>query len=118
MDSEAAPRATQGLDDKLAILPRRPGVSLLKHNHVKVIYGGKARSLRSRVGTYFRGGDERSQVAFLMQRVTDFDSLATATEKEALILENNLIKQYKPRYNIRLKDAKSYANVKVTIQDT
>jgi excinuclease ABC subunit C len=117
MDSEAAPRATQGLDDKLDTLPARPGVYLLKDKHGKVIYVGKARSLRSRVRTYFRGGDERSQVAFLMQRVTDFDSLVTATEKEALILENNLIKQYKPRYNIRLKDDKSYVSVKVTVQD-
>ena len=82
-----------------------------------MIYVGKARSLRSRVRTYFRGGDERTQVAFLMQRVADFDSLVTATEKEALILENNLIKQYKPRYNIRLKDDKSYVSVKVTVQD-
>ncbi|MEO8605869.1 MAG: excinuclease ABC subunit UvrC, partial [bacterium] len=63
------------------------------------------------------GGDERMQVAFLMQRVADFDCLVTASEKEALILENNLIKQYKPRYNIRLKDDKSYVSVKVTVQD-
>ena len=121
IDSDPAgppePAAPNGLDDKLDILPARPGVYLLKDKHSKVIYVGKARSLRSRVRTYFRGGDERSQVAFLMQRVTDFDSLVTATEKEALILENNLIKQYKPRYNIRLKDDKSYVSVKVTVQD-
>ena len=120
MDSDAAPpaaAAVKGLDDKLDTLPARPGVYLLKDKHGKVIYVGKARSLRSRVRTYFRGGDERSQVAFLMQRVTDFDRLVTATEKEALILENNLIKQYKPRYNIRLKDDKSYVSVKVTVQD-
>jgi excinuclease ABC subunit C len=108
---------TRSLDDKLEALPARPGVYLLKDRHGKVIYVGKARSLRSRVRTYFRGGDERSQVVFLMQRVGDFESLVTATEKEALILENNLIKQYKPRYNIRLKDDKSYVSVKVTVQD-
>ena len=112
-----APAAAKSLDDKLDTLPARPGVYLLKDKHGKVIYVGKARGLRSRVRTYFRGGDERSQVAFLMQRVADFDSLVTATEKEALILENNLIKQYKPRYNIRLKDDKSYVSVKVTVQD-
>src|SRR5262245_19734998 len=118
IDSDPAPTdPPKGLDDKLDILPLRPGVYLLKDKHGKVIYVGKARSLRSRVRTYFRGGDERSQVAFLMQRVADFDSLVTATEKEALILENNLIKQYKPRYNIRLKDDKSYVSVKVTVQD-
>jgi len=109
--------ANRDLEDKLASLAARPGVYLLKDRHAKVIYVGKARSLRQRVRTYFRGGDERMQVAFLMQRVVDFDSLVTATEKEALILENTLIKQYKPRYNIRLKDDKSYVSVKVTVQD-
>jgi len=111
------PRADPDLEVKLESLPARPGVYLLKDRHAKVIYVGKARSLRNRVRTYFRGGDERMQVAFLMQRVLDFDCLVTASEKEALILENNLIKQYKPRYNIRLKDDKSYVSVKVTVQD-
>ena len=105
------------LEERLATVPPRPGVYLLKDAHGKVIYVGKAKSLRSRVRTYFRGGDERSQVRFLVQRVADFETLVTANEKEALILENNLIKQYKPRYNIRLKDDKSYVSVKVTVQD-
>ncbi len=109
--------ARRRLDERLDALPARPGVYLLKDRHGKVIYVGKARSLRTRVRTYFRGGDERLQVAFLMQRVGDVDVLVTASEKEALILENNLIKQYKPRYNIRLKDDKTYASVKVTVQD-
>jgi excinuclease ABC subunit C len=113
----AAGAPTKSLEDKLEALPARPGVYLLKDRHGKVMYVGKARSLRARVRTYFRGGDERSQVAFLMQRVGDFESLVTATEKEALILENNLIKQYKPRYNIRLKDDKSYVSVKVTVHE-
>ncbi len=108
---------TVGLSEKLDALPARPGVYLLKDRHAKVIYVGKAKNLRSRVHTYFRGGDGRSQVRFLMQRVTDLDTLVTTNDKEALILENNLIKQYKPRYNIRLKDDKSYVSVKVTTQD-
>ncbi len=116
-DSPPADAVSAQLAEKLDALPARPGVYLLKDRQGTVIYVGKARSLRSRVRTYFRGGDERSQVAFLMQRVGDFDSLVTATEKEALILENNLIKQYKPRYNIRLKDDKSYVSVKVTTQE-
>jgi excinuclease ABC subunit C len=116
-EAGAATPASKDLEDKLEALTPRPGVYLLKDRHGKVIYVGKARSLRSRVLTYFRGGDGRMQVAFLMQRVADFESLVTATEKEALILENNLIKQYKPRYNIRLKDDKSYVSVKVTLQD-
>jgi hypothetical protein len=85
------PPPAKALDEKLDTLPGRPGVYLLKDTRGTVIYVGKARSLRGRVRTYFRGGDERSQVAFLMHRVADFDSLVTATEKEALILENNLI---------------------------
>src|ERR1051325_8338113 len=105
------------LDAKLEMLAAKPGVYLLKDRHGKVIYVGKAKSLRARVRAYFRGGDERSQVRFLMQKVGDIDTLVTANDMEALILENNLIKQYKPRYNIRLKDDKSYVSVKVTLQD-
>ena len=105
------------IEAKLDSLPTRPGVYLLKNGKGKVIYVGKAKSLRSRVRTYFRGGDERMQVVFLMKRVADVETLVTETEKEALILENNLIKQYKPRYNIRLKDDKSYVSVKVTLND-
>ena len=96
-------------------VPTDAGVYLLRDNAGKVLYVGKAKSLRSRVRSYFReGGDSRFQVRFLMRRVSDFDTLVTASEKEALILENNLIKQYKPRYNIRLKDDKSYLSAKVT----
>jgi excinuclease ABC subunit C len=112
-DASLAP----ALAEKLEAVQPRPGVYLLKDKHAKVIYVGKAKNLRARVRTYFRGGDERSQVRFLMQRVADLETLVTANDKEALILENNLIKQYKPRYNIRLKDDKSYVSVKVTVQD-
>ncbi len=103
---------------KLEIIAVQPGVYLLKDRSGKVLYVGKAKSLRSRVRAYFRGdgdqGDGRFQVRFLMKRVRDFDTIVTASEKEALILENNLIKQYKPRYNIRLKDDKSYLSAKIT----
>jgi excinuclease ABC subunit C len=109
----APPGAEADLDARLASLPTRPGVYLLRDAHDKVIYVGKAKSLRSRVRSYFRGGDERAQVRFLVTRVTSFETLVTSNEKEAFILENNLIKQYKPRYNIRLKDDKSYVSVKV-----
>ncbi|HLW71711.1 MAG TPA: excinuclease ABC subunit UvrC [Candidatus Binataceae bacterium] len=101
--------------DKLDTVSTDPGVYLLKDRNGKVLYVGKAKSLRSRVRSYFRdGGDGRFQVRFLMRRVHDFDTLVARSEKEALILENNLIKQYKPRYNIRLKDDKSYLSAKVT----
>jgi excinuclease ABC subunit C len=115
--TDGAAPVEAALDDKLAALSSGPGVYLLKDRHGKVIYVGKAKNLRSRVRTYFRGGDERSQVRFLVRRVADLDCLVTSNDKEALILENNLIKQYKPRYNIRLKDDKSYVSVKVTVQD-
>jgi excinuclease ABC subunit C len=115
-EPEAAASAA-AIEEKLDNLAARPGVYLLKDRHGKVIYVGKAHNLRARVRIYFRGGDERSQVAFLVRRVADVDTLVTANDKEALILENNLIKQYKPRYNIRLKDDKSYVSVKVTTGD-
>jgi excinuclease ABC subunit C len=105
------------LDSQLATLPSRPGVYLLKDAHRRVIYVGKAKSLRARVRSYLRGGDERSQIRFLMRRVASVETLVTANDKEALILENNLIKQYKPRYNIRLKDDKTYLSAKVTLAD-
>lgn len=114
----AAPSASSPLiEEKLEAAPARPGVYLLKDARGKVIYVGKAKSLRSRVRSYFRGGDDRHQVRFLMRRVADLETLVTTNEKEALILENNLIKQYKPRYNVRLKDDKSYVSVKVTMRD-
>lgn len=105
------------LEERLARLPARPGVYLLKDAAGRVLYVGKAKSLRARVQSYFRGGDGRHQVGYLMRRVADVDCLVTANEKEALILEDNLIKQYRPRYNVRLKDDKSYVSVKITSRD-
>jgi excinuclease ABC subunit C len=107
------------IERKLESLAPSAGVYLLKDRAGKVLYVGKAKSLRSRVRAYFRPGGEgegdgRFQVRFLMRKVRDFDTIVTASEKEALILENNLIKQYKPRYNIRLKDDKSYLSAKIT----
>src|SRR2546426_3038634 len=120
-EESSSPPAAQGTvrspEERLAAVPARPGVYLLKDGHGKVIYVGKAANLRNRVRSYLRGGDERSQVRFLVERLADFETLVTANDKEALILENNLIKQYRPRYNIRLKDDKSYVSVKVSVQD-
>ncbi|MEW6269725.1 MAG: excinuclease ABC subunit UvrC [Thermodesulfobacteriota bacterium] len=113
-EHEASHDADERLNVKLAALPTDPGVYLLKDRAGKVIYVGKAKALRARVQSYFRGGDERYHVQFLVRRIGDVEVLVTRNEKEALILENNLIKQYKPRYNIRLKDDKSYVSVKIT----
>src|SRR5579885_1429414 len=116
----AAAEDAAALERKLEAIPPEPGVYLLRERPSakgagKVLYVGKAKSLRSRVRAYFRdGGDTRFQVRFLMRRVRDFDVLVARSEKEALILENNLIKQYRPRYNIRLKDDKSYLSAKIT----
>ncbi|MGH7860094.1 MAG: excinuclease ABC subunit UvrC, partial [Candidatus Binatia bacterium] len=109
--------AAPSIDERLETISTGPGVYLLRDRNRKVIYVGKAKSLRGRVRMYFRGGDGRMQVPFLVSRVADVETLVTRNEKEALILENNLIKQYKPRYNIRLKDDKSYVSVKVTLED-
>ncbi len=105
----------QSFSEQLPRLPAAPGVYLFRDRGGKVIYVGKAKNLRARVRSYARGGDERSQVPFLLRHIASVESLVTANEKEALVLENNLIKQYKPRYNIRLKDDKTYVSVKVTI---
>ncbi|HEY1373563.1 MAG TPA: excinuclease ABC subunit UvrC [Candidatus Binatia bacterium] len=104
------------IQEKLEALPAQPGVYLMRDNAGKVIYVGKAKNVRARVRAYFRGGEGRSQIEFLMNRVGDIETLLTSNEKEALILENNLIKQYKPRYNIRLKDDKSYLSIKINVR--
>jgi len=103
--------------EKAAVAPTGPGVYIFKDKRGKAIYVGKAKNLRDRVRSYVRGGDGRYQVSFLMNRAADFETLVTVSETEALILENNLIKQYKPRYNIKLLDDKSYVSVKVTVKD-
>lgn len=105
------------LDAKLTLLPTGPGVYLFKDKEGEVIYVGKAKNLRARVRQYARGGDGRVQITFLLSQLADVEVLLTSSEKEALLLENTLIKQYWPRYNIRLKDDKSYWHVKVTAQD-
>lgn len=117
--NEPIPNAEReaALEERLENLPSAPGVYLLRDRGRKVLYVGKAKSLRARVRMYFRGGDGRVQLPFLVGRVADVEALVTRNEKEALILENNLIKQYKPRYNIRLKDDKSYVSVKVTTRE-
>ena len=100
---------------KLQRFPSAPGVYIMKDASSRVIYIGKAVNLRSRVRSYFgRGSDTRVFHKFLVDRVADVDCIVTASEAEALILENNLIKKHRPVYNIRLKDDKTYVSIKVT----
>lgn len=106
------------IEEKLGKLPASPGVYLMKGKKGEVLYIGKAKSLRSRVRSYFRkSGDTRYSVRFLAARVADIDWIVTASEKEALFLEDTLLKQHKPKYNIRLKDSKTYVSIKVTVKD-
>jgi len=96
------------LKEKMTSAPRSPGVYIMRDEQKKIIYVGKANDLKSRIGSYFTGKDTRPMAPFLMSRVKDIDFITTTTEKEALILENNLIKQHRPRYNVILRDDKTY----------
>ncbi len=106
------------LEDKLASLPAQPGVYLMKDGAGNILYVGKAITLRSRVRSYFQASaDHPIKTKVLVSKVADFDYLITATEKEALILESNLIKKHKPRYNVNLKDDKHFLYLKFTIKE-
>lgn len=101
----------------LAKTPTAPGCYLMRDAHHRVIYVGKAKNLRARLRAYLNENDSRYSVQFFMQRVTGVEFLVTTNEKEALLLENSLIKQYKPRYNVRLKDDKTYVSLRFNVQD-
>ncbi|HEY6188693.1 MAG TPA: excinuclease ABC subunit UvrC [Pyrinomonadaceae bacterium] len=106
------------LEDKLKNLPTSPGVYLHKDDAGKIIYIGKAKNLRNRVRSYFqsgRGHDRKTRE--LVRRIRDLEFIVTDTEVEALVLESNLIKQHKPRYNVLLKDDKQYPHLKLTINE-
>jgi excinuclease ABC subunit C len=100
--------------DAIRHFPSAPGVYLMKDDAGTIIYVGKAINLKKRVGSYFRAsGDSRYQIRFLMERVAAIDWIVTDTEKEALILENNLIKEHRPRYNLSLRDDKTYFSLRL-----
>jgi excinuclease ABC subunit C len=106
------------LKDKLQDLPDKPGVYLMKDASGKIIYIGKAKILRNRVRTYFSNAPELNpKVAAMREKIADFELLVTDTEVEALILEANLVKLHRPRYNISLKDDKRYPFLKLTKDD-
>jgi excinuclease ABC subunit C len=106
------------LEDQIQNLPTGPGVYLMKDQAGKVLYIGKAKNLRSRVRTYFgKSADARLSLRFLMPKVRQVETLLTDTEKEALILENTLIKKHKPRHNIDLKDDKTYFSLRFGVQE-
>ncbi len=105
------------LEEKLSLLPDKPGVYIMKNSSAEVIYVGKAKILKNRVRSYFRGKPADEKTATMVKQISDFDYIITNTEKEALILENNLIKKYKPHYNILLKDDKQYPFIKITTNE-
>jgi len=103
---------------KNSLLPALPGVYLMKDSHGEILYVGKAKNLRQRVKQYFvPGRDGRLMVPFLVAKIDQIDTIVVTSEKEALLLENNLIKQHKPRYNALLKDDKSYIALKINLND-
>ncbi|GJM17050.1 MAG: UvrABC system protein C [Thermodesulfobacteriota bacterium] len=101
--------------EKLKSIPKSTGVYLLKNEKGRSIYIGKAKDLRSRLASYFNEAEDiqRPQIMYLMQEVADVDYFVTRNEREALVLENSLIKQKKPRYNIRLRDDKNYLSLRL-----
>src|SRR5262249_29723405 len=106
--------------EKLEALPASSGVYLFKDKKGAVVYVGKAKSLRSRVRSYFQEGstDERYFIPLLQRTLGDLDTIVTATEKEAAILENNLIKEHRPRYNVKLRDDKDYISLRLDPKQT
>ncbi len=107
------------LEPKLKRLPAKPGVYLFRDEKGDVLYVGKAKSLRPRVRSYFQAGrgDTRSSIPNLVGRIADLEVIVTATEVEALHLEQNLVKRYRPPFNVRLRDDKSFPYIAVTIED-
>ncbi|MCK6620837.1 MAG: excinuclease ABC subunit C [Calditrichaceae bacterium] len=111
----AEPKRSAAVEEKLQNLPNQPGVYLYRNEKGKVIYVGKAKNLRSRVRSYFQ--DSRNlapRTLLLVQQIRDLDTIIVDSEVEALILEANLIKEHRPRYNVFLKDDKSYPYIRIT----
>ncbi len=109
--------ATPHLEQILATLPASPGVYLFKNAAGEILYVGKAVSLRQRVRSYFRGTPPSPKVRQLVSQVADIEYHVTGSELEALLLECNLIKKHRPKYNVRLRDDKQYPYIKVSLQE-
>jgi excinuclease ABC subunit C len=109
---------SEHVSEQLKGLPTRPGVYLFRDERGQVLYVGKAKSLRPRVRSYFQArGRDRPTITQLPERVRDVEVVVTGTEVEALHLEQNLIKRYRPPFNVRLRDDKSFPYIAVTVED-
>src|SRR3954454_20660264 len=108
---------SEAFQEKLETLPAHPGCYLFKDKKGEIVYVGKAKSLRSRVRSYFQqsSGDERYFIPVLQRTVGDFETVVTASEKEAAIHEDSLIKEHRPRYNVKLRDDKSYLCLRIDL---
>ncbi|MBG9545418.1 excinuclease ABC subunit C [Cytobacillus firmus] len=103
------------IKNKLILLPAQPGCYLMKNRQGTIIYVGKAKTLRNRVRSYFTGSHDGKTLR-LVNEIVDFEYIVTSSDMEALILEMNLIKKYDPKYNVMLKDDKSYPFIKLTAE--
>lgn len=116
--TELAAGFSDSIKNALAVLPEKPGVYLMHDAEGKVIYVGKAVVLKNRVRSYFRNLASHSpKVRAMVVKIAEIETIVTSSEVEALILECNLIKKYRPRYNISLKDDKTYPYLKITMQE-
>jgi len=106
-----------GIEEKLKLLPDKSGVYIMRNVEGEIIYVGKAKVLKNRVRQYFKNHNHPLKVAKMVENIHDFDYIITDNENEALILENNLIKENNPKYNILLKDDKTYPFIKVTLNE-
>ena len=108
---------SKDFSDKLATLPTSPGVYLMKNEKGKIIYVGKSKCLKNRVSSYFHSSGLNIKTQKLVSNINDFDIIVTRSESEALVLENELIKRHTPKYNIKLKDAKTYPYIELTFEN-
>jgi excinuclease ABC subunit C len=106
------------LEQKLDHLPANPGVYLFKDKKETILYIGKAGNIKHRVSSYFQKTEDKdTKTLAMLENVADIDTIVTDTEKEALILENNLIKAHRPRYNVKLRDDKNYPCLKLSMEE-
>lgn len=106
---------TKNIEEKLSVLPHSPGIYIMKNTSGSIIYVGKSKNLKNRVSSYFQSPENLNvKTRKLVSNIVDFEIIVTQTEAEALLLENELIKRHMPKYNIKLKDSKSYPYIKLT----
>ena len=114
MTKVSSDRQINRLKSQANRLPNKPGVYVMSNEHGKVIYVGKAKGLKNRVKSYFTPKPANEKVQAILKEIQTIETTITITEREALILENTLIKKYNPKFNVLLKDGKSYPYIEVS----